>query len=50
MNPADREAFIASLGFALDDFQESAFDAIDANHHVLVSAPTGQIWIVLPEK
>ena len=34
-------AFVADLPFALDDFQHEAFDALDAGHSVLVSAPTG---------
>ena len=33
--------FAADLPFALDDFQHEAFDALDAGHSVLVSAPTG---------
>jgi len=36
-----REAFIAKLGFPLDGFQLEAMDALDADHSVLVSAPTG---------
>ena len=33
--------FEADLPFTLDDFQVEAFDALDAGHSVLVSAPTG---------
>ncbi len=33
--------FEANLPFALDDFQQDAFRALDADHSVLVSAPTG---------
>ena len=36
-----RDRFIAGLGFAPDDFQERALDAVDRHHNVLVSAPTG---------
>ena len=41
MTPAHRDAFVAGLGFGLDDFQARAIDAIDAGRNVLVSAPTG---------
>ena len=34
-------AFVADLPFALDDFQHEAFRALDADHSLLVSAPTG---------
>ena len=37
----DRRAFIDELGFALDPFQVSALDALDARRSVLVAAPTG---------
>ena len=33
--------FITQLPFPPDDFQRDAFAAIDADHSVLVSAPTG---------
>jgi ATP-dependent RNA helicase HelY len=36
-----RAAFEASLGFALDPFQVTALDALDAGRSVLVAAPTG---------
>jgi len=36
-----RRAVVERLGFPLDAFQESAFEALDAGHSVLVSAPTG---------
>ena len=38
---AGTAAFEADLPFALDDFQHEAFRALDADHSVLVSAPTG---------
>lgn len=41
MNLFERDAFIASLGFGVDDFQIEAFDAWDGGNNVLVSAPTG---------
>ncbi|PFG31412.1 DEAD/DEAH box helicase [Paramicrobacterium agarici] len=34
-------AFTAGLDFSLDEFQQRACDAIDADHSVLVAAPTG---------
>ena len=36
-----RARVVARLGFALDPFQEEAFDALDGGRSVLVSAPTG---------
>jgi ATP-dependent RNA helicase HelY len=36
-----RASVVARLGFAPDDFQLKAFDALDAGRSVLVSAPTG---------
>ncbi len=36
-----RSRVLGRLGFALDEFQRDAFDALDAGHSVLVSAPTG---------
>jgi len=36
-----RRRFLADLPFTPDAFQTEAFDAIDAGHSVLVSAPTG---------
>jgi ATP-dependent RNA helicase HelY len=36
-----RAALESRLGFAPDPFQRTAFDALDAGHSVLVSAPTG---------
>ena len=36
-----RDAFVAGLGFGLDEFQINACDAFDAGQNVLVSAPTG---------
>jgi ATP-dependent RNA helicase HelY len=44
-----RAAFVASLGFDLDDFQIRALDAIDAGHSVLVAAPTGSGKTVVGE-
>lgn len=42
-NAADgvRERFLAGLGFAPDEFQLQAFDAIDGGDHLIVAAPTG---------
>ncbi|HMD46854.1 MAG TPA: DEAD/DEAH box helicase [Acidimicrobiales bacterium] len=36
-----RRRFVSRLGFPLDPFQEDAFDALDEDRCVLVSAPTG---------
>ena len=36
-----RDDFLAGIGFAPDDFQIRAFDALDADRSVLVAAPTG---------
>ena len=36
-----RSSFTSGLGFALDAFQTSAFDSLDAGKSVLVAAPTG---------
>src|SRR5437016_9990390 len=36
-----RAAFLSTLGFELDGFQERALDALDAGRSVLVAAPTG---------
>ncbi|MFI5035262.1 MAG: DEAD/DEAH box helicase [Acidimicrobiales bacterium] len=36
-----RRHFVEGLGFAPDDFQVEALDAVDADVNVLVSAPTG---------
>lgn len=44
-----RHSFIADLGFAPDRFQREAFDAIDADRHVVVSAPTGSGKTVVAE-
>lgn len=41
MNETFRTSFVEHAGFALDDFQIEALDAIDAQRDVLVSAPTG---------
>lgn len=38
---AFRRHFLDSVGFPIDDFQAHAFDALDRNESVLVSAPTG---------
>ncbi|HAM02993.1 MAG TPA: RNA helicase, partial [Acidimicrobiaceae bacterium] len=38
---ATRSQVLDRLGFALDPFQEEAFDALDGGKSVLVSAPTG---------
>ncbi len=34
-------AFLARLGFPVDDFQQQSFDALDEGNHVIVAAPTG---------
>ncbi|MHB8594133.1 MAG: DEAD/DEAH box helicase [Acidimicrobiales bacterium] len=39
--PSPRRALVERLGFALDPFQLTALDALDAGRSVLVSAPTG---------
>ncbi|MDE3064619.1 MAG: DEAD/DEAH box helicase, partial [Acidobacteriota bacterium] len=39
--PPLRQRFVDSLGFAPDDFQVEALDAVDEGVDVLVSAPTG---------
>ncbi|HEX2063315.1 MAG TPA: DEAD/DEAH box helicase, partial [Acidimicrobiales bacterium] len=44
-----RDAFVASLGFELDDFQVRAFDALDEGRSVLVAAPTGSGKTVVAE-
>jgi ATP-dependent RNA helicase HelY len=44
-----REAFVASRGFPLDDFQVRALDALDAGRSVLVAAPTGSGKTVVAE-
>ena len=44
-----RAAWVASLGFELDDFQVRALDAIDAGRSVLVAAPTGSGKTVVGE-
>ncbi len=44
-----RDAFLATYGFPLDDFQVRALDALDAGHHVLVAAPTGSGKTVVAE-
>src|SRR5437762_10448974 len=44
-----RSAFIASLGFEPDPFQQRAFDAVDAGHSVVVAAPTGSGKTVVAE-
>jgi ATP-dependent RNA helicase HelY len=49
MTRAGRAAWVASLGFELDDFQVRALDAIDAGHSVLVAAPTGSGKTVVGE-
>src|ERR1700758_2965836 len=49
MTPRGRAAWVASLGFELDDFQSRALDAIDARHSVLVAAPTGSGKTVVGE-
>ena len=46
---ADRDRRLASYGFALDDFQLRALDAIDAGDSVLVAAPTGSGKTVVAE-
>jgi ATP-dependent RNA helicase HelY len=44
-----RAQFEAALGFALDDFQRRALDALDAGQSVLVAAPTGSGKTVVAE-
>jgi ATP-dependent RNA helicase HelY len=44
-----REQRLARYGFALDDFQLRAIDAIDAGESVLVAAPTGSGKTVVAE-
>ncbi len=39
--PERRRRFLEGLSFALDDFQECSFDALDEGANLLVSAPTG---------
>jgi ATP-dependent RNA helicase HelY len=46
---ADRSAFVAGLGFDLDDFQVRALDALDEGRSVLVAAPTGSGKTVVAE-
>ena len=46
---AGRAAWVASLGFELDEFQVRALDAIDAGRSVLVAAPTGSGKTVVGE-
>ena len=46
---AARGSFVASLPFALDDFQVRALDAIDRNSSVVVAAPTGSGKTVVAE-
>ena len=46
---AARGSFVASLPFALDDFQVAALDAIDRNSSVVVAAPTGSGKTVVAE-
>ncbi len=49
MTPRGRAAWVALLGFELDEFQSRALDAIDARHSVLVAAPTGSGKTVVGE-
>jgi len=44
-----RDRFTAGLGFALDEFQVRALDAIDAERSVVVAAPTGAGKTVVAE-
>ena len=44
-----RAQFEAALGFALDDFQRRALDALDEGRSVLVAAPTGSGKTVVAE-
>ena len=44
-----RAEFVAGLGFALDDFQIRALDAVDSGRSVLVAAPTGSGKTVVGE-
>jgi len=44
-----RRIFESALGFPLDGFQVAALDALDADHSVLVAAPTGSGKTVVAE-
>ena len=44
-----RAEFEAARGFALDDFQQLALDALDAGRSVLVAAPTGSGKTIVAE-
>ncbi len=46
---SERARFEAARGFALDDYQARALDAIDAGRSVLVAAPTGSGKTVVAE-
>ncbi len=46
---SERARFEAALGFALDDFQRRALDALDEGRSVLVAAPTGSGKTVVAE-
>ena len=46
---SDRSRFEDALGFALDDFQRRALDALDEGRSVLVAAPTGSGKTVVAE-
>ncbi len=46
---ADRAEIVAAYPFALDRFQLEALDALDADHHVVVAAPTGSGKTVVAE-
>jgi ATP-dependent RNA helicase HelY len=45
----NRQQFVETYGFELDDFQERALDALDAGRSVLVAAPTGSGKTVVAE-
>src|ERR1700747_3316251 len=49
MTARGRAAWVASLGFDLDDFQSRALDPIDSGHSVLGAAQTGSGKTVVGE-
>src|SRR5204862_6035872 len=45
----NRQEFVETYGFELDDFQQRALDALDAGRSVLVAAPTGSGKTIVAE-